>query len=296
MTYDVTIFGLHLTIKPVAFTLPWGNGWDIYWYGIIIAVGFLAALVYAFKNASRYGIDSDRMIDVILVSTPVSILCARAYYLIFDGDGIKSFSQFFGFDDSSGFAGLAIYGSVIGAFVCGALMCKIRKIKILDMFDIASVGFLIGQGIGRWGNFINQEAYGTFTGSSWWGMQSNRTVSEMGAGLVHPCFLYESVWCIAGFFILNHFSKKRRYSGQMILMYCAWYGFGRTFIELLRTDSLMIGDIKVSCLLSVLLCVAASAALVIMHTRLKKAVNDTGYNNLFEESDESEETENGQTD
>lgn len=296
MTYDVTIFGLHFTIKPVAFTLPWGNGWDIYWYGIIIAVGFLAALVYAFKNASRYGIDSDRMIDVILVSTPVSILCARAYYLIFDGDGIKGFSQFFGFDDSSGFAGLAIYGSVIGAFVCGALMCKIRKIKILDMFDIASVGFLIGQGIGRWGNFINQEAYGTFTGSSWWGMQSNRTVSEMGAGLVHPCFLYESVWCIAGFFILNHFSKKRRYSGQMILMYCAWYGFGRTFIELLRTDSLMIGNIKVSCLLSVLLCVAASAALVIMHTRLKKAVIDTGYNNLFEESDENEETENGQTD
>lgn len=296
MIYDVTIFGLHLTIKPVAFTLPFGNGWDIYWYGIIIAAGFLAALVYAFKNASRYGIDSDRMTDVILVSTPVSVLCARAYYLIFDGGGIKSFSQFFGFGSSSGFAGLAIYGSVIGAFAAGAIMCRIRKIKILDMFDLAAVGFLIGQGIGRWGNFINQEAYGTFTGSSWWGMQSSRTISEMGEGLVHPCFLYESIWCIAGFFILNRFSKKRRYSGQMVLMYCVWYGFGRAFIELLRTDSLMIGNLRVSCLLSVLLCIAASAVLVLMHARLKQTAKDAEYNNVFEESCENTEAEHEQTD
>ena len=220
MSYNVTIFGIHLKLSPIAFSIPIGSGhWDIYWYGIIIATGFLLALIYGLKNAPRYGLNSDRMLDVILVATPVAILSARTYYVIFDGEKLNGIGDFFGFGTSSGFAGLAIYGGVIGAFAAGAVMCKIRKVKILDMFDVAATGFLIGQGIGRWGNFINQEAYGAFTGSSFWGMQSEKTVSEMGEGLVHPCFLYESIWCIAGFFILNHFSKKRRFSGEISLMY-----------------------------------------------------------------------------
>ena len=290
---DVTIFGIDLTLKPIAFSIPLGNNhWDIYWYGIIIALGFLLALIYGMKNATRYGLNTDRMLDVVLVAVPVAILCARAYYVIFDGEKLESFGEFFGFGDSSGFAGLAIYGGVIGAFASGAIMCKLRKVNILNMFDIASVGFLIGQGIGRWGNFVNQEAYGGFTGSSWWGMQSERTISEMGEGMVHPCFLYESIWCLAGFFLLNHFSKKRKFSGQIVLMYCAWYGFGRGFIELLRTDSLMIGNIKVSALLSYLLCITAVALLMFMFKRSKETVGEESYSQVFtEQLDLSEENE-----
>lgn len=287
MSYNVTIFGIHLKLSPIAFSIPIGSGhWDIYWYGIIIATGFLLALIYGLKNAPRYGLNSDRMLDVILVATPVAILSARTYYVIFDGEKLNGIGDFFGFGTSSGFAGLAIYGGVIGAFASGAVMCKIRKVKILDMFDVAAAGFLIGQGIGRWGNFINQEAYGAFTGSSFWGMQSEKTVSEMGEGLVHPCFLYESIWCIAGFFILNHFSKKRRFSGEISLMYCVWYGFGRGFIELLRTDSLMIGNLKVSCLLSFLICIAAFSALAVLRNRYKENSGSADYEEVFTDNGE----------
>ena len=287
MSYNVTIFGIHLKLSPIAFSIPIGSGhWDIYWYGIIIATGFLLALIYGLKNAPRYGLNSDRMLDVILVATPVAILSARTYYVIFDGEKLNGIGDFFGFGTSSGFAGLAIYGGVIGAFAAGAVMCKIRKVKILDMFDVAATGFLIGQGIGRWGNFINQEAYGAFTGSSFWGMQSEKTVSEMGEGLVHPCFLYESIWCIAGFFILNHFSKKRRFSGEISRMYCVWYGFGRGFIELLRTDSLMIGNLKVSCLLSFLISIAAFSALAVLRNRYKENSSLADYEEVFTDNGE----------
>lgn len=291
MSYSVTIFGIHLKLSPIAFSIPIGKGhWDIYWYGIIIAVGFLLALIYGLKNAGRYNLNPDRMLDVILVATPIAILSARAYYVIFDGEKLNGIGDFFGFGTSSGFAGLAIYGGVIGAFVSGAVMCKIRKVNILDMFDVAAAGFLIGQGIGRWGNFVNQEAYGAFTGSSFWGMQSEKTISEMGEGLVHPCFLYESIWCIAGFFILNHFSKKRRFSGEISLMYCVWYGFGRGFIELLRTDSLMIGNLKVSCLLSFAVCIAGLATLLVLRRRFAENSVSAEYNAVFSEN--TEESEN----
>lgn len=283
---DVIIFGIKLRLSSIAFTLHFGEKeWHIYWYGIIIAIGFLLALIYAMKNAERFYLDTNKMLDVVLVSTPIAIFCARLYYVIFDGREIDSIAEFFGFGDSSGIAGLAIYGGVIGAFLSGAVMCKIKKIRILDMFDIAAMGFLIGQGVGRWGNFINQEAYGGFTGSSWWGMQSDRTISEMGQGLVHPCFLYESIWCIVGFFVLNHFSKKRIFSGEITLMYGTWYGFGRGFIELLRTDSLMLGNIKVSSLLSFVLCIASASILIYM---LNKYRNKTAeqYSGLFVEQEQ----------
>ena len=290
--YNVVIFGLRFTLNPIAFSIPLGeNHWDIYWYGIIIATGFLLALLYGLKNAKRFDINVDRMLDVVLVTVPVAILCARAYYVIFDGVKINSISEFFGFGDSSGFTGLAIYGGVIGAFVTGAVMCRLRKLNILDMFDLAAIGFLIGQGVGRWGNFMNQEAYGSLTGSDWWGMQSERTVSEVGEGLVHPCFLYESIWCIIGVILLNYFSKKRKFKGQIILMYCAWYGFGRGFIELLRTDSLMLGGIKVSSLLSFILCISASVLLTVIFNRLKAQNTATEYVNIFSEQEEITETE-----
>lgn len=289
MSYEVVIFGIKLTLSPVAFSIPLGSRhWDIYWYGILIAAGFLLALIYGIKNAARFNINTDRMLDVVLVATPVAILSARTYYVIFDGAPLNGIGDFFGFGDSSGFAGLAIYGGVIGAFVSGAVMCKIRKVKILDMFDIAAIGFLIGQGIGRWGNFVNQEAYGSFTGSSWWGMESTKTIAEMGEGLVHPCFLYESVWCIAGFFILNYFSKKRRFSGQISLMYFVWYGFGRGIIELLRTDSLMIGNLRVSCLLSFTICISGGVLLAVNLRRGAEKAETGDYSAVFADNEENE--------
>lgn len=287
---DVTIFGLELTLKPIAFTINIGSfTWDIYWYGIIIALGFLLALIYGYANAKRFNLNLDRMLDVILVAVPVAILSARTYYVIFDGEKLNSIGDFFGFGDSSGFAGLAIYGGVIGAFLSGAIMCKLRKVNILDMFDIAAIGFLIGQGVGRWGNFVNQEAFGGLTGSDWWGMQSANTIADVGVGMVHPCFLYESIWCIAGFFVLNHFSKKRLFSGQIILMYCSWYGFGRSFIELLRTDSLMLGGLKVSAVLSFLLCIASVIALIVITRKLKAVPQSYTAQFADEEYDTQEE-------
>ena len=287
--YNVTIFGIDMVLNPVAFTLPFFGGWSVYWYGIIIALGFLLAIVYGALNAKRLGIDLDRLIDVILVATPVAVLGARLYYIIFDPT--LTLADFFGFD-KGGFSGLAIYGGVIGAFLSGALMCIVRRLKILDVFDLAAIGFLIGQGIGRWGNFVNQEAFGAATGSTWFGMTSEAVAYELGEGvLAHPCFLYESIWCLLGGLVLHIISKKRRFSGQIILSYCVWYGFGRGFIELLRTDSLYIGPIRVSSLLSFALCVAAAVVLTVILTKLKRqdeAAEKDAYVPMFEDAMEPE--------
>ena len=292
---EVTIFGIKLVLERIAFSIKIGNfHWDIYWYGIIIALGFMLALIYGYVNAKRFNIDLDRMLDVVLVAVPVAILSARTYYIIFDGEKLNGISDFFGFGDSSGFSGLAIYGGVIGAFVSGGLMCIIRKVKLFDMFDLAALGFLIGQSVGRWGNFVNQEAFGSLTGSSWWGMESLNTIEVAGKGLVHPCFLYESIWCLAGFIVLHILSKKRKYSGQIILGYCAWYGLGRGFIELLRTDSLMLGNFKVSSLLSFLLCITSVTLMITINKRIKEKDSEP-YTELFADNYDDEIAEDTTT-
>ncbi|MBO5725518.1 MAG: prolipoprotein diacylglyceryl transferase [Clostridia bacterium] len=298
--YEGILFGIKFKINPVAFTLPIGDGWDIYWYGIMIGLGFLAALIYAFYTAKRYEIDVDRMLDVALVTTPLAILCARAYYVIFDGNKLESFADFFGLGNGHGVAGLAIYGGVIGAFLFGGLACKWRKVNILDMFDLTATCFILAQGIGRWGNFFNQEAYGTSTGSSWWGMTSNQIMYQTGsAELVHPCFLYEFIWCIIGFIIIDRIGRNRKFKGQLVLSYGIWYGFGRGFIEQLRTDSLYIGSIRVSALLSFTVAIAFG---ILMYRILKKQKtvdeNET-YSNMFvseNETDDETTVENEQND
>ncbi|MDO4742997.1 MAG: prolipoprotein diacylglyceryl transferase [bacterium] len=280
VVYNVVIFGLNLKIKRVAFTLPIMGGWHVYWYGIIIAVGFLGAIVYFWRNAKRFGLQIDAMTDVILVTTPLAILCARAYYLLFNYGNL---SGFFRFHDG----GLAIYGGVIGAAVFGVLMCKIRKVNLGSALDVAAIGFLIGQGIGRWGNFFNQEAFGTPTNSSFFGMASENTAAQFGEGvLVHPCFLYESVLCLLGAWVLHLLSKKRKFNGQIALAYGIWYGFVRMFIEGLRTDSLMLGLLRVSQVLSLVLFVVCSIVMVIILRRIKSQKNDNGeYSPLFSMSD-----------
>ena len=282
----VTIFGIDLTFDSVAFTLPIGDGWPITWYGILIAVGFLLAIIYGIKNAERLGVNTDKMLDVVIVTTPVAIVCARLYYILFDPNRPEDV-EFFGKD---GLSGIGIYGAVIGAFACGAIMCKIKKIKVFDMFDLAAIAFLIGQGIGRWGNFMNQEAFGSPTGSSWFGMTSENVVADFAqkgydpTALAHPCFLYESIWCIAGFFLLHHLSKKRHFSGEITLLYCIWYGFERAIIENFRTDSLMLwGPIRVSVFVSVVLFVGALIALIVIRKKQKTAVTDMDYEAMFDD-------------
>lgn len=279
--FNVIIFGIHLKINRIAFTI---GGFEIYWYGIIIAFGFLLAIIYAWANAKRFNLNTDKMADVILVSAPLAIFGARAYYLLFYNKNLKNF-----FDFKSG--GLAIYGGIIVAFLSGIVMCKIRKVNIADMFDIAAIGFTIGQAIGRWGNFFNQEAFGTATGSSWFGMTSENVASELGAGaLAHPCFLYESLWCAIGFVLLHILSKHRKFSGQVFLSYGVWYGFGRTIIESLRTDSLFLGTMRVSKLVSIIACVICAVLIVFFLNKAKKETTEqtTEYESQFLTEDDSE--------
>ncbi len=265
----ITIFGITLNVNPVAFTIA---GWSVYWYGIIIAVGVFTALFYAMKNGNRFGIDPNRIFDSFIIVLPCAILGARAYYIIFSDS--MTFKDFFNFSGGHGFAGLAIYGGIIAAAISIFVMQRVYKFSILAALDITAVGFLIGQGIGRWGNFINQEAYGTPTGSDWFGMTGNVIKAEtFSDALVHPCFLYESLWCILGAFLLHYFSKKRKFKGQIALMYGVWYGFERTFVEMLRTDSLMLGSLRVSSLLSAIICITCGVTLVII---LKRKSSDNG--------------------
>ena len=284
--YTVKIFGIDLKFDSVAFTLPIGDGWDIYWYGICIALAFLAAVIYGFKRAKKFGIDPDRLTDVVLVTTPLAILLARVYYIVFyPGElQINSIGDFLGISGSSGMAGLAIYGGVIGAAVIGPLMCWLRKVNILDALDLAAICFLIGQAIGRWGNFFNQEAYGSQTNSSFWGMTN---LEELNGINVHPCFLYESLWCILGFVLLHYMSKKRKFKGQIALSYGVWYGFGRMIIEGLRTDSLYLGPLRVSQWLSGALMLACGIALIVMFVRLKNAREALTYETMFDEIDDT---------
>ena len=249
MVYHVQFpgLGLSFTINRVALSI---GGFNIYWYGVIIAVGMLLALLYAFRNAPDFGIDSDRLVDVVAIGTVMAIVCARIYYVAMAPFQYHSLWEMV--DIRLG--GIAIYGAVIGAFVFGGLAAKWRKVPLLPLFDLVALGFLIGQGIGRWGNFVNQEAFGTNTTLPW-GMYSEGTKAylqsvqvTLPAGVtvdpsmpVHPTFLYESIWCLVGFVALALYVKHRKFHGQLFLLYAIWYGLGRGWIEGLRTDSLLIG-------------------------------------------------------
>ena len=249
---------LGFNINPVAFSI--GN-FNIYWYGIIISIAFLVSFLYAILNVKRFKIDQDKFIDCVIVGLIAGIIGARLFYILFyPGDTyIKNPISVFYLHEG----GLAIYGGIICGLLGGGLMAKHKKLNVLACLDVASISFLIGQSIGRWGNFINQEAFGGPTDLPW-GMVSRNT-AYVSSSPVHPCFLYESIWCIIGFFILNWFSKKyRKYDGEMFLMYMVWYGIGRCFIEQLRSDSLLIPmtSLPISQVISIL-CVIIGLALLI---------------------------------
>ena len=256
LSYTLISFpGLGLELDPPS-TIQLGP-LTIHFYGLIIAVGMLLAVLYASKRSKEFGLKEDDLIDGVLWVTPFAIICARLYYCIFEWDQYASdpISILYIWN-----GGLAIYGGVLGAVIGLSVFCKVRKIKAAAMMDVVSLGLLIGQLVGRWGNFMNREAFGAPTDSF---LRMGLYNTATGAvEYYHPTFLYESLWNFVGFLLLHFLSKKRKYDGQVALGYVAWYGLGRAFIEGLRMDSLYWGPFRVSQVLAGISCVAAVAVLL----------------------------------
>ena len=260
---------LGLTLDP-PYCIQIGS-FSIYYYGVIIAVGFLLAVFYASRVHKRFDLVMDDVYDYIIWGVIVGVICARLYYCITftDASGVHTYLH----DPASILrirdGGLAIYGGVIGAVLALIVRSRMKKQSVFPVLDIMSFGFLIGQLVGRWGNFFNREAYGYETD----------VFCRMGLTLgdttvyVHPTFLYESLWNLLGFLLLHfHAKKHRKWQGQYFLLYLIWYGFGRAAIEGLRSDSLWLipGVIRISQLLGLVSAVCA-LALYILNVRRVKA-------------------------
>ncbi len=246
---------IDLKINRAAFTIL---GINIYWYGIIIAAGMILAFIYGSREFKRRGMKQDDLLNMFLISVPVAIICARLYYVIFSFDSYRGDLAAI-FDIRSG--GIAVYGSLIGAGAVVTIYCYIKKLSLGEVLDVLAVGFLIGQAIGRWGNFVNGEAFGTATNLPW-----AMTIKEGGityADSVHPTFLYESLWDALGIVVLLLYKKHKKFNGEVFCAYILWYGLGRFWIEGLRTDSLYLGALRISqivALISVFLGAAAITA------------------------------------
>lgn len=229
----------------------------VYFYGLIIGIGLLLAVWYCCKRSQQFGLTEDHVLDGLILVLPIAVICARVYYCIFAwhefaDDPISVLYIWNG--------GIAIYGGVLGAVFGMWIFSKWKKVKLTAVLDLIMIGFLIGQSIGRWGNFMNREAFGAQTDSFLRMGLTNMYTGEIT--YFHPTFLYESLWNAAGFVILHFASKKRKYDGQVALWYAAWYGLGRTMIEGLRMDSLYWGPFRVSQCLAALSCIVAVAILI----------------------------------
>ncbi len=293
--------GLEFSINRVAFSI---GSIDIYWYAVIIATGFLLAMLFAFKNAKRFGIDGDRIVDVIFFAMILGIIGARTYYVAFQWDMYKdNLMEIFNIRGG----GLGFYGGIIGGVIGLIIGCKLRGQKILSFLDLAGGAVLIGQGIGRWGNFVNSEAFGSNTNLPW-GMTSPKIVSYierhseevMGAVMdpnvpVHPTFFYESLWCAIGLLVFCYVMKRRKFDGEMFLFYLGWNGFGRMLIEGLRTDSLMIGPFRISQLLGALMFVFAVCGFFAA-MKLMKSENKPEWLGVFAETEQGKLVAEGKWD
>ena len=286
--------GLDFEVNRVAFSI---GDLPVYWYGILIALGFILAILYVSRRAREFGVDADRMLDVILGGAIGGIVGARAYYVILQWDYYgQNLSQIF--NTRSG--GMAIYGGLIGGVLIGLLMCKIRRVKFMPALDLVVGGFLIGQGIGRWGNFVNIEAFGANT-SLPWGMSSSvitdyltqheAELEAIGMDIdpnmpVHPTFLYESLWCLLGFAFIAWYTRRRKFDGELTLLYMMWYGAGRAVIEGLRTDSLMIPGtlLRASQVLAAAMVVVAAIIWIVKTSKVKKV----GGRQLFVDSEQGQ--------
>ncbi|MBQ7654776.1 MAG: prolipoprotein diacylglyceryl transferase [Clostridia bacterium] len=266
------------------FELPLIGEVTIKWYGAIIAFGFLLAVLFGGRMAYKWKMSIDKMLDVLIYGTIFGVLGARLYYVLFEWSYYKDhLSDIFKVWEG----GLAIYGGIIGGVLAAYITCRVDKLNFRNLLDLIGMSLLIGQGIGRWGNFMNQEAFGTNTDLPW-GMwsekiadyisQNQSTFAEKGITMdpmksVHPTFLYESIWCLIGFAVLYIICKKfRKFSGQLFLTYGVWYGAERAVVEGFRTDSLYIPgtSLRVSQLLSAAVAVLCLAALIVLLRKYKK--------------------------
>lgn len=258
-------FGIELSLNPNAFSL---FGRDIKWYAIIILTGIILAVLFGIWEGKRTGVSSDTILDIILICVPVAIVCARIYYVVCEWSYYSrhpnEILQIWN-------GGLAIYGGIIGGCISAYIYCRIKKVSMGELFDIGGFGFLIGQTLGRWGNFMNAEAYGYETDLPW------RMYIEDINMAVHPTFLYESLWNILGFLLLFLYRKRKKFSGEIFLMYVVWYGFGRVWIEGLRADSLYIAStgIRVSQLLAVLTVLVGLTVICVKRYRLHNKKSDS---------------------
>ena len=271
------------TLSSTAFHI---GGKAIYWYGILIALGVVLALWFCMTQKEKYGISEDDLLDAVLWGVPLSVVGARVYYVIFYLDIFKKADG--SFDWGSAIAiwdgGLAIYGAVIAAFLVGLVLSRRKGFKLGAMTDLIVMGFLIGQAVGRWGNFMNREAFGAETTLPW----RMELVTKTGELVdVHPTFLYESLWNVAGLLLIALVvSRVRRFDGQNTWCYFLWYGLGRFWIEGLRTDSLYLFDwtiggapIRVSQALSLVM-VLVSAFMLVYHLKLRPHKPEELYVNL----------------
>jgi len=262
MTY-VSFPGLGIEpfhMERIAFSL---FGLEVNWYGLIIVCGMILAVAYALWHAKTEKVKSDDIIDLALVLIIFGVIGARLYYVIMEFDSYLvtsgTFLQNLGKTLYNIIAvwngGLAIYGGIIAGFIGGLVVAKVKRIRFPVIADIAGPAVMIGQIVGRWGNFVNVEAHGGPTALPWrMGILTSYNGGESWASeiYVHPTFLYESLWNLLGLILITALYKKKKFHGQMFIMYMTWYGFGRMFIEGLRTDSLYIGDIRVSQLVAAL--------------------------------------------
>ena len=242
---------------------------NIYLYGVAIALGLILAVVYVCRRSKEFvGLSDDDILDGVLWITPFAIVYARLYYVAFSWESYRDnpISILYIWE-----GGIAIYGSVLGAIVGMAVYCKIKKVRLTALLDLVLMAFLIGQILGRWGNFFNREAFGAATDSFFrMGLFNTKTNAWE---YYHPTFLYESVWNLVGFVLLSTLASRRKYDGQIALGYAAWYGLGRAFIEGLRVDSLYWGPFRVSQVLAALTCLIAVAILVWQSFRPHDAQN-----------------------
>ena len=250
-----------------------GNG--IYWYGILIAAGLLLAIVFCLRQRHKYGITEDNLFDGVLWGIPCGVIGARLYYVVFYLDNYRNHDGSFNWGDAVAVwdGGLAIYGGIIAVVIVVLILSRVKKFNLWAMMDLVVMGLLIGQAVGRWGNFMNREAFGGETTLPW---RMELTLRGGDIVQVHPTFFYESLWNVIGLaLIVFAVSKVRRFDGQNTCFYFLWYGIGRFWIEGLRTDSLYLFDwqlfgqpIRVSQALSLAM-IVVSLVLLVYHLKIR---------------------------
>lgn len=268
------------------------ENFSIKWYGIIICFAFILCFFLALRVCEKYKISKDDLLDYLLVALPSAIVGARLYFVIFSwGDYKDNLGEIFKIWKG----GLAIYGGIIGVVVSVFIVTRIKKESFLKILDFALPYIILGQAIGRWGNFINQEAHGDIT-SLPWGMTGNEIALEYGDQLVHPTFLYESLWCFAAFAVLMVLRKHTRMHGEMAAWYMILYGTERALVEGLRTDSLMWGSVRVSQMLSIVLVLAGIVFLIVRRSQYRSKLEEesveeeSSISKIARELGESEDT------